>query len=92
MSLRGGRSRETGADGKGKDGENLAVKVAILGTGNIGTDLLIKIQRKSRLLQAALFAGVDPASDRMPVRFAPASSPAGRLSFAATLSGKRRKP
>jgi len=32
------------------------VKVAILGTGNVGTDLLIKIQR-SKLLQCALFVG-----------------------------------
>ena len=41
----------------------MAVKVAILGTGNIGTDLLIKIKRKSRLLEVGLFAGVDPASE-----------------------------
>ena len=37
--------------------------MAILGTGNIGTDLLIKIKRKSRLLEVGLFAGVDPASE-----------------------------
>jgi acetaldehyde dehydrogenase len=41
----------------------LAVRVAILGTGNIGTDLLVKIQRKSKLLTVGLFAGVDPASE-----------------------------
>ncbi len=41
----------------------MAVRVAILGTGNIGTDLLVKIQRKSKLLTVVLFAGVDPASE-----------------------------
>ncbi|MGE4427998.1 MAG: acetaldehyde dehydrogenase (acetylating) [Solirubrobacteraceae bacterium] len=38
------------------------VKVAIVGTGNIGTDLLIKLLRRPRL-EVALFAGVDPASE-----------------------------
>ena len=38
-----------------------ATKVAIVGTGNIGTDLLIKLQRTPDL-EVALFAGVDPAS------------------------------
>ena len=37
-------------------------KVAIIGTGNIGTDLLIKIQR-SPLLECSLFAGRNPDSD-----------------------------
>jgi acetaldehyde dehydrogenase len=37
------------------------VKVAILGTGNIGTDLLLKLMRQNAL-DVALFAGVDPAS------------------------------
>jgi acetaldehyde dehydrogenase len=37
------------------------VKVAVLGTGNIGTDLLLKLLRRPRL-EVALFAGVDPAS------------------------------
>lgn len=39
------------------------MKVAILGTGNIGTDLLVKIAKRSRSLEAALFAGIDPESD-----------------------------
>jgi acetaldehyde dehydrogenase len=39
----------------------MPVKVAILGTGNIGTDLLMKLRRAGRL-EVALFAGVDPAS------------------------------
>jgi acetaldehyde dehydrogenase len=37
--------------------------VAIIGSGNIGTDLLMKIQRKSTLLQVAAFVGVDAASE-----------------------------
>ncbi|TMM00173.1 MAG: acetaldehyde dehydrogenase (acetylating) [Actinobacteria bacterium] len=37
------------------------VKVAVLGTGNIGTDLLLKLLRRSQL-EIAVFAGVDPAS------------------------------
>jgi acetaldehyde dehydrogenase len=38
------------------------MKVAILGTGNIGTDLLMKIRGRSEALEVALFAGVDPES------------------------------
>lgn len=38
------------------------VKVAIIGTGNIGTDLLFKIQR-SKVLECSLFAGRNPESD-----------------------------
>lgn len=37
--------------------------MAILGTGNIGTDLLFKIQHKSKLLEVGMFAGIDPNSD-----------------------------
>jgi acetaldehyde dehydrogenase len=37
-------------------------KVGILGTGNIGTDLLMKIRRRSACLDVAMFAGVDPES------------------------------
>ena len=37
------------------------VKVAIIGTGNIGTDLLIKVQR-SPVLECGLFAGRNPDS------------------------------
>ena len=39
------------------------VKVAIIGTGNIGTDLMIKILRTSQILEVAAFVGVDPESD-----------------------------
>jgi acetaldehyde dehydrogenase len=38
-------------------------KVAIIGSGNIGTDLMIKVMRVSTTLQVAAFVGIDPASD-----------------------------
>ena len=39
------------------------LKAAIIGSGNIGTDLLIKIQRHGRNLEAAVMVGIDAASD-----------------------------
>lgn len=39
------------------------LKVAILGTGNIGTDLMFKLLRRPDALQLALFAGIDPNSE-----------------------------
>lgn len=39
------------------------IKVAIIGSGNIGTDLMIKVMRLSNVLEMAAFVGIDPESD-----------------------------
>ena len=42
---------------------NNKVKVAILGSGNIGTDLLFKILREPGHMELALLAGIEPQSE-----------------------------
>ncbi|NCN84204.1 MAG: acetaldehyde dehydrogenase (acetylating) [Sphingomonadales bacterium] len=39
------------------------MKVAIIGSGNIGTDLMIKVMRLSNTLEMGAFVGIDPESD-----------------------------
>ncbi|GAA3733244.1 acetaldehyde dehydrogenase [Spinactinospora alkalitolerans] len=54
-------------------------KVAVIGSGNIGTDLMIKVLRLSDSLEVAAMAGIDPESDGL--------ARARRLKVAATHEG-----
>ncbi|MFY4718820.1 acetaldehyde dehydrogenase (acetylating) [Streptomyces sp. LaBMicrA B280] len=54
-------------------------KVAIIGSGNIGTDLMIKVLRTARHLEMGALVGIDPASDGL--------ARAGRLGVATTHEG-----
>ena len=54
-------------------------KVAVIGSGNIGTDLMIKIMRLSHTLEMAALVGVDPESDGL--------KRAARLGVATTSGG-----
>jgi acetaldehyde dehydrogenase len=42
---------------------NDGISVAIIGSGNIGTDLMFKVIRQSKVLKMAAMVGIDPASD-----------------------------
>jgi len=55
------------------------VKVAIIGSGNIGTDLMIKVMRLSDVLEMGAFVGIDPESDGL--------QRAGRLGVPTTADG-----
>ena len=41
----------------------MTTKVAIIGSGNIGTDLMIKVMRLSNILEMGVMVGIDAASD-----------------------------
>ena len=41
----------------------MKTRVAIIGSGNIGTDLMIKIMNTSATLEMAALVGIDPESD-----------------------------
>ncbi|KAA0909672.1 acetaldehyde dehydrogenase (acetylating) [Aquicoccus porphyridii] len=55
------------------------IKVAIIGSGNIGTDLMIKIMRTSDVLEVGAMVGIDPDSDGL--------ARATRLGIASTHEG-----
>ncbi|RYY68732.1 MAG: acetaldehyde dehydrogenase (acetylating), partial [Comamonadaceae bacterium] len=60
-------------------GESRKLKVAIIGSGNIGTDLMIKVMRNAKHLEMGAMVGVDPASDGL--------ARAQRLGVATTAEG-----
>ena len=55
------------------------LKVAIIGSGNIGTDLMIKIMRRGQHLEMGAMVGIDPNSDGL--------ARAARLGVATTYEG-----
>jgi acetaldehyde dehydrogenase len=57
----------------------MQTKVAIIGSGNIGTDLMIKVLRTSHTLEMGALVGIDSASDGLAL--------AGRMGVAITAEG-----
>ena len=58
---------------------NSKLKAAIIGSGNIGTDLMIKIMRNAKNIQMGVMVGIDPESDGL--------ARAKRLGVATTAEG-----
>ncbi len=57
----------------------MTIKAAVIGSGNIGTDLLIKSLRTSDVVEVIAMVGIDPTSDGL--------ARAGRLKVATTADG-----
>jgi len=55
------------------------IKIAIIGPGNIGTDLMIKVIRMSKHLEMSAMVGIDPESDGL--------ARAKRMGYATTADG-----